>query len=199
MNIDIKLYSRDENDFIIPWAEKIGKELITMQYSVHNLFMCLDDNGQIDWGHSRIYYSDIPGNTVLIENMTMRKWICKPIPIFFSRFQSVPKNLNDYSVAVVIPEISITRKYGTNDFTRIFGILYRKGQFKDSLKFSPSDILVNGIERELCNAFSKIYCPGPRYYVRFNTKTCLIADGENHPIMYKAMNIDGEERNTNNG
>ena len=60
MNIDIKLYSRDENDFIIPWAEKIGKELITMQYSVHNLFMCLDDNGHIDWGHSRIYYSDIP-------------------------------------------------------------------------------------------------------------------------------------------
>ena len=192
MNIDIKLYSRDENDFIIPWAEKIGKELITMQYSVHNLFMFLDDNGQIDLGHSRIYYSYIPENTALIENMSMRKWICKPIPIFFSRFQSAPENLNDYSVAVVIPEISITYKDGANDFTRIFGILYRKDQFKDSLKFSPSDILVNGIEKELRNAFSKIYNPGLRYYTRFNTKSCLIADGENHPEMYKAFQKEGD-------
>ena len=193
MNIDIKLYSRDENDFIIPWAEKIGKELITMQYSVHNLFMCLNDNGQIDWGHSRIYYSYIPENAVLIENMTMGKWICKPIPIFFSRFRSAPENLNDYSVAVVIPEISITRNNSTNDFTRIFGILYRKSQFKDSLKFSPSDILVNGIEKELRNAFSKIYNPaGLRYYMRFNTKSCLIADGENHPEMYKAFQKEGD-------
>lgn len=193
MNIDIKLYSRDENDFIIPWAEKIGKELITMRYSVHNLFMFLDDNGQIDWGHSRIYYSYIPENTVLIENMTMGKWICKPIPIFFSRFRSAPENLNDYSVAVVIPEISITRNNNTNDFTRIFGILYRKSQFKDSLKFSPSDILVNGIEKELRNAFSKIYNPaGLRYYMRFNTKSCLIADGENHPEMYKAFQKEGD-------